>query len=223
MGEKVSWLQKHKEKREEETYDGALAKWQTQVDNINSCLKLAQTFNGEQTDQAVLQAGESLFFYVTNSSLMEERAGPGHWQGRSSGFSIPVAHISGSAIRYRVGATKGTYVQGDPVEKAVDVGTTYITDKRVIYQGKNQTREVDYSKLIGVNHDQRQGETTFSVSNRQKPITVHYGASLLPAFVFRLSLAIAHYKNTVPQLTQQLETTLAELQQNKPKDPSTTA
>ena len=214
----MNWLQKHKEKKEEESYDSSLSKWKTQVDNINSCLNLAQSFNGDQTDQIVLQSGELLFYSVTNTSLMEERSGPGHWQGRSSGFSVPVTHIGGSAIRYRVGASKGTYVQGNPVEKAVDVGTIYITNKRVIYQGKNQTREVDYTKLIGVSNDEQQGETTFSVSNRQRPITIHYGVDLLPAFVFRFSLAIAHYKNTVPNFIKQLQSTLSQLESEKPSD-----
>ncbi len=212
----MSWLQNHKEKKEEESYESALAKWQTQVDNTKSCLNLAQSFNGELTDQIVLLSGESLFFYVTNTSLMEERAGAGHWQGKSSGFSIPVAHIGGSAVRYHVGASKGTYIQGTPHETAVDVGTTYVTDKRVIYQGKNQTREVDYTKLIGVNHDQQQGETTFSVSNRQKPITIHYGVNVLPAFIFRLSLAMAHYKNTVPEFITELQSTLSRLESDRP-------
>jgi uncharacterized protein YukE len=218
----MGWLEERRQKKAEEAYQSELTKWQNQIDNLSACIKLAQTFNGEQSDQIILHSGEALYFYVTNCSLIEERAGPGHWTGKSSGFSIPVAHIDGSAIRYRIGASKGHFESGEPVEKAIDSGTTFITDTRVVYQGENQTREIDYSKLIAYNHDQQKGETSFSLSNRQKPITIHYGINVMPAFVFRLSLAMSHYKNSVPQLIQQLEQSLSKLQQTKPVLPNST-
>jgi len=56
--------------------------------------------------------------------------------------------------------------------------TVFITNQRVIFQGSKQTRECAFAKLIGFEHDDATGSTTFSVSNRQKPTTIHYGPDL---------------------------------------------
>lgn len=64
----------------------------------------------------------------------EPRRNAGHYEGKSSGISIPVASIGGRSVRYRVGASRGHYVQGAPVPTPVDTGTVYITNKRVISQ-----------------------------------------------------------------------------------------
>lgn len=51
----MSWLQKRQEKKVEASFASALSEWQTNVDNVNSCLTLAQSFVGGQTDQIELQ------------------------------------------------------------------------------------------------------------------------------------------------------------------------
>jgi len=58
--------------------------------------------------------------------------------------------------------------------------------------------------LIGFNHDEAAGTTTFSVSNRQKPTTVRYGPALSGAFQFRLDLALAHYRGSVNEFRARL-------------------
>ena len=215
----MGWLQEYKDKNEEMDHERQLAKWQAQCSNINNCIKLTQTFNGTTTDEIMLHPGELLYLKVNDVSLIEDRLGAGHWQGRSSGISVPVTHIGGSAIRYHIGATKGTYIQGTPHPEAIDTGAVYITNQRLIFEGAKQTRECDFNKLLGYQHDKTEGSTTISISNRQKPITLHYGAEAAPAFEFRLSLALSHYKNTVPQLIQQLNDTLTQLESTKPIDP----
>ena len=76
----------------------------------------------------------------------------------------------------------------------------YITSKRVIFRGARQTRECAFAKLIGFQHSDTEGSTTFSVSNRQKATTMHYGQALSGAFDFRLDLALAHFRGTVGDL-----------------------
>jgi hypothetical protein len=70
-------------------------------------------------------------------------------------------------VRYRVGASRGHYVRGAPAPTAIDTGTAFITNKRVIFEGSRQTRECNFTKLIGVQHDDAVGATTLSVSNRE--------------------------------------------------------
>lgn len=215
----MSWLKEYKDKKEEKKYQMQLTKWQAQCLNVSNCIKLTQTFEGETTDAIILKNNELLYLEATNVGLIEDRLGAGHWQGRSSGISVPITHVGGSAIRYHIGASKGTYIQGTPHPEAIDNGKVFITNQRIVFEGSKQTRECNFSKLLGFQHDENEGSTTLSVSNRQKPITLHYGIDSAPAFEFRLSLALAHFKNTVPEFIGHLQETLTNLENSKPIDP----
>jgi hypothetical protein len=96
----------------------------------------------------------------------------------------------------------------------------FITNKRIIFQGTKQTRECAFAKLIGYQHNDDEGSTTFSVSNRQKPTTVHYGSANAASFDFRLDLALAHFKNTVGELVSQVQADLAEIESQRPAAPT---
>jgi hypothetical protein len=136
----------------EHAYEQALAQWQAWRNGYAEMLELAQTFQGVGSDQIMLGPGETVFYKVTGASLIEERRGPGHYEGRSSGVSVPVGSIGGRTVRYHVGASRGHFVQGAPVPTAIDTGTAFITNKRVIFEGAHQTRECDFAKLIGFQH-----------------------------------------------------------------------
>ena len=107
-------------------------------------------------------------------------------------------------------------MQGTPTPTSIDTGTVSITNKRVIFQGARQTRECAFAKLIGFQHSDCEGSTTFSVSNHQKPTTIHYGPKLSASFDFRLDLALAHYNGTVSALVQQLHSELAAIEPGRP-------
>jgi hypothetical protein len=196
--------------------DKKLEKWTQEREGYANLLQTAMTFRGTTASDLMLTAGEAVFYKVTGCSLIGDRKTAGHWEGRSSGVSIPVGSIGGRSVRYRVGAGNGHYVQGVSKPTAVDTGTVYITNKRVIFQGSRQTRECQFAKLIGFHHDDQAGSTTFSVSNRQTPTTVHYGPSLSAAFDFRLDLALAHYKGTLASLVRQLQGDLARIDAARP-------
>jgi hypothetical protein len=210
-------FEKHHEKKLEKEHEEALAHWQAGRDGFAELLQLAETFNGLPTNEIVLGPGEALFFKVTGAALLDARS-TGHWEGASSGFSVPV----GGGVRYRVGATRGHYVQGEPVLAAIDHGTVYVTNRRVVFTGPKQTREVAFAKLVGFQNDDEAGSTTFSVSNRQKPVTVHYGAGLSAHFGFRLDLALAHYRGTTEAFVAQLRAQLAKLDAARPAAPAFT-
>jgi hypothetical protein len=212
-------LEEHKAKKLAETRRKALAEWEGRRAEAVELLELAQSFKGSASDNIMLAAGEAMFYEVTGAALIEERRGAGHYEGRSQGVSIPVGSIGGRSVRYRVGASKGHYVQGAPTSTPIDTGTAVITNKRVIFQGTKQTRECTFAKLIGFQHDDVGGSTTFSVSNRQKPTTIHYGADLAGPFDFRLDLALAHFRGTVDDLVSQLEHDVANLDEERPPEP----
>ena len=206
-------------KRAEQQYQVQLAKWTEDRNNCARMLQLAQGFNGEPSSEIILKSGEALFLTVTNTALIEERRGQGHYEAGSTGVSVPIGSIHGRSIRYRVGATRGHFVQGTPVPTAIDTGTTFITNQRVVFAGGHQTRECDYTKLIGVSNDV-EGESTFSVSNRQKPTTIHYGTGIEGDFRYRLELALAHYKGTADQLVSELQNELAQIDAGRPPAPA---
>lgn len=194
----------------------ALEQWTQERDAYAKLLQTVMTFRGTTANELMLTAGEAVFFKVTGCSLIEDRKTAGHWEGRSSGVSIPVGSIGGLSVRYRVGTSRGHYVQGVSKPTAIDTGTVYITNNRVIFQGGRQTRECQFVKLIGFHHDDQVGSTAFSMSSRQTPITVHYGPSLSAAFDFRLDLALAHYRGTVATLVRQLEDDLTKIDAARP-------
>ncbi len=205
----------HAARKAARKYESAMAAWQEEYDAQAGLIHLAETFTGSSADGIIMKPGEALFCRVTGTALVEERKGPGHYAGRSSGVSIPI----GLGMRYRVGANRGHYVQGTPTPTAIDNGTTYVTNQRVIFQGGKQTRECLFAKLIGYQHDDREGVTTFSVSNRQKPTTIHYGPDIAGWFDFRLDLAVAHFQGTVDRFVGGLSEELAALEERRPVPP----
>jgi len=145
-------FEKHREKKAAEEYQEALAQWKQQRDGYAHFLEVATGFSGSASTEIMLGKGEALFYKVTGAALIEERRGAGHFQAGSSGVSIPIGSIHGRSVRYRVGTTRGHYVQGAPTLTAIDSGTVFITNRRVIFQGAKQTRECLFAKLIGFQH-----------------------------------------------------------------------
>jgi hypothetical protein len=213
-------FERHRAKKAAEAYQRALTEWQAQRDGYAGLLELAEAFHGASDAEIMLGADEALFYKVTGASLIEERRGRGTYKGASQGVSIPIGSVHGRSVRYRVGQTRGHYVQGTPTPTAIDTGTVFITNKRVIFQGAKQTRECLFAKLIGFQHADDEGSTTFSVSNRQKPTTIHYGPGLSANFDFRFALALAHYRNTVADLVAEVRGDLAKIDARRPAAPA---
>ncbi len=215
----MGFFEARRAKKAVKQYQAELATWQLTRNACAANLELAKTYNGDDHSTALLlKPGEALFATITGTGLIEDRRGPGQWQGRSSGVSIPIGSIGGRSIRYHTGATRGHYVQGAPVPTAIDIGTLFVTNRRAVFQGAKQTRECLFDKLVGFQHT-TDGSTVFSVSNRQKATTVYYGPELSGWFDLRLDLALAHYRNDMPSLIAQLESDLAAVDAAKPTPP----
>lgn len=202
----------------EARHAAALAQWQAERDACADSLDLVKNFTGSaHADGLVLKPGERCIATVTRAALIEDRAGKGEWKGASQGLSIPVGTIKGRSIRYRVGQTRGHYVQGEPVPTAIDTGTVFITDQRVVFRGAKQTRECLFTKIVGYDHSP-DGMTTISVSNRQKATRIQYGAAISGWFALRFDLALALHQGQVPMLISELERDLAAIDAEKPRD-----
>lgn len=217
-------FEKHKAKKADEAYQKALSNWQAERDGCAELVQQAQSFKGMGSDgQLMLKPGEAIFYKVTGAALIEDRSGAAQWKGHSQGFSIPVGSIGGRSVGYRVGQTRGHLAQSPPVATAIDRGSLFIANQRVVFQGGKQTRECAFSKLIGFQHSDAEGSTTFSVSSRQKPTTVRYGTELSGAFDFRLDLAMAHFRGNVAELAGQVQQDLVQIEAARPNPPAVTA
>jgi len=178
----------------------------------------AQTFTGDDAASVPglhmrAKAGERVYLCVQGAALVEPRRGPGHWEGRSQGVSVRVPGTR--SMRYRVGASRGQYVQGAERPTPIDNGELVVTDHRAVFLGQQQTREWDWSKLLGIEHADNLPWTSIAVSNRQKTSGVLYDVANEEQIRFTLDLAVATAEGTRPQfvaeLTQELESARAQL------------
>jgi hypothetical protein len=155
-----------------------------------------------------LKAGENLLCCVDGAALIEPRRAAGHWEGRSQGLSVPVPGLS--RVRYRIGATHGTYVQGDERPTPIDTGAFTITTTRAVFMGMKQTREWAWSKLLGISHAADSPWTAIAVSNRQKTSGVLYGSEHEDLVRFNIDLAVAIATGARATLVGELTDELAE-------------
>ena len=177
-------------------------------------LAIARDFDGVTAADGppipiILKAGERMLASVSGATLIEPRKGPGHWEGRSHGVSV---HVPGTrSMRYRLGASHGTFVQGVEHPAVVDVGTFTLTTARAVFTGSKQTREWAWSKLISVTHAADADWTMLAVSNRQKVSGIGYDAAHAERCRFWIDFAVARATGSLPQLVESLERELAAL------------
>lgn len=207
-------FEKHKEKVAHEHYETALKSWQAEHDELASALQAATSRQGSASSEIILKSGEAVFASISNTSLVEDRRGAGSYAGHSSGFSIPIASVGGRSVRYRVGASKGHFVQGELHPQAVDSGKLFVTNQRVLFIGGKKTIECLFAKLVSVNV--ANGELALSVSNRQKVTRVHFGSSLDGWVHLRLTLAMSIGRGDSAAFAAQLQAQLNELDAKRP-------
>jgi hypothetical protein len=144
---------------------------------------------GTDVDGVMLKKGEIVYLAVEGAGFVEPRRAPGHWAGRSSGYSFRVA----KGVSYRIGASKGQYVQGDESPTVTDTATFVVTNQRSVFVGSKRTTEWAYSTLLGFSLD---GEAVaiFNVSNRQKATGVKYTVEIEPKVDALIAAAIARFQ-----------------------------
>lgn len=226
-------FEKHKEKKVEEAHQAELAEaarqaasaqqakqaaldvWAHDLEELQRLMAIASG-NGPRTlTSLMLKKDEIGVGVMTDVCLIEDRRGAGQWQGASQGVSFPIGKIAGRSMRYRVGSTRGHFVQGAQIPTAVDRGTMSITNQRIVYQGSKKTSESTFAKLLGIQH--APGAITISVSNRQKPTVLYFGPGLDDWVSNHLSIALALFNGEAETVKTQLQSQIDELQAEKPK------
>ena len=206
--------------RANQRYNADLRQWQLEYDAAAYAVHLVQDLKPETTDSGiVMQPEEGLILSLEPTALIEAHQAPGRWEGRSSGFSFPIVPLGGSAIRYNIGSTRGTFVQGPLVERPVDAGNLWITTKRILFQGEKQTRDCPLGKLVAVDYNPSIGAVRLSLSNRKTPVTVLVGTGYLDEVQRRITLALAYSRDDVPALLADVQRDLQAVEAAKPSPP----
>jgi hypothetical protein len=224
----MGWWARRKAERHERSMDAqfqvALAQWDEVKGALDGFLAEAKTFEGTKPEETpdlslVAKRDERIFLIIQGGALVESRRGPGSWQGRSQGFSFPIGK---TGVRYRVGRTRGHFVPGTETPTAIDTGVITITDQRVVFQGPMQTREWDFSKLVGYEHLDSPSWTALQVSNRQKTSGILYGDEQAALVQFRIELALAHFQGRSDAFVTELANEVAQHEATRPTLPSST-
>lgn len=194
------------------------AEWTSHVQDVREMDQMAHTWTGvpvDPNDGIIGKPGEKAYLTLTGAGLIEPRRLPGHYTGRSQGFSIPVY----KGIRYRVGSTKGTFQQGAEVPTPIDTGIVLISDLRVVFAGSKATREWLYPKLIGFHHDDALPWTALQVSNRGTVSGILYTEQAETTVRFRLQLALAQFSGSRATFAASIDQQQADLITAEPTPP----
>jgi hypothetical protein len=193
-----------------------LERWQNERDQLAAMVDAAENFKGSTSAEAgdialQLTQGELVVAQVGPVGLVESRRGPGHYQGGSSGFSFQIA----KGVDYRIGGTRGSFVQGEERLTPIDSGTLVVTTTRAVFLGGMSTREWDWSKLLSLDHDVPK-VTLIHVSNRQKVSGILAGDDVVATVRFRLELAVALHNGTEADLAARLRHELDQMDAGRP-------
>lgn len=92
----------------------------------------------------LLAKGESILWTYHNVTMFQEKVEK-HYEGNRSGWSFRV--IKG--VHYHTGGTKLKPIEQRYMNNE-GIGTLYITNKHIIFQGTSAAQKIPYSKLIGI-------------------------------------------------------------------------
>ena len=124
---------------------------------------LAKNLPLKDKSALALRGGEEFFYHLEDVALIEGRKAPRVTQ--RSGGAVTFALAKGL---YYTGAS-GSSISPEPEDemRTIDQGAVTFTTQRVVFVGSKQSREWDFSKMLGWNEGPG-FSVTIAVSNRQK-------------------------------------------------------
>lgn len=198
-------------------YDGAITDWHADIEifeKIITAFELAAKGEDAVSNLTVQKAGE-VVLWRGQGQFHQAARGAGQYVGSSQGFSIPVV----AGIRYRVGATRGTYVSGDPVQKYGEVGDVVLTTQRVMFNGMFNTKEWAFSKWNGAAASADETDYIFHVSNRQTTAGILFSRSDGRLFNRFLAAALIAAEDGIDKALSAIRENAKEIAADKPVIP----
>jgi len=217
MGFIADWKAKRAYKSAMAVYDSELTNWKSDIEifeQIKDAFELAAKGEDAATNETIQKDGE-IVLWRGQGQFHEAARGAGQFVGSSQGFSIPIV----AGIRYRVGATRGTYVSGDPIQKYGEVGDVVLTTQRVLFNGMINTKEWLFSKWNGAAASEDETDYIFHVSNRQKTSGVLFSRTEGRQFNRFLACAIIAAEHGIPRVLEEVAKNRKDLEEDKPLIP----
>jgi hypothetical protein len=217
MGFLANWKAKRAYKHAMAVYDGAITDWHADIEifeKIITAFELAAKGEDAVSNLTVQKAGEAVL-WRGQGQFHQAARGAGQYVGSSQGFSIPVV----AGIRYRVGATRGTYVSGDPVQKYGEVGDVVLTTQRLMFNGMFNTKEWAFSKWNGAAASADETDYIFHVSNRQTTSGILFSRSDGRLFNRFLAAALIAAEDGIDKALSAIRENAKEITADKPVIP----
>lgn len=135
-----------------------------------------------------LKPDEVVVYEMEEATLAETRRGPRYSRRQLDAFTFRFA----PGFYYTAAGGKSVSEEPDDEMKDIDAGRATFTNKRVVFAGHKQSREWDFSKVLGW-HDAPGGYILIAVSNRQKVSGVAGGPhDLMGGLAFQLAQIVAN-------------------------------
>jgi len=191
--------------------------WKRDVEifnTIRAAFELAAKGEDAVSNLTVQKPGE-IVLWRGQGQLHEAGRTPGQYIGSSQGFSIPLF----AGVRYRVGAQRGTFVSGDPIQVYKEVGDVVLTTDRVLFNGMMNTKEWAFSKWNGAAASSDETDFIFHVSNRQKTSGILFAGDDGRLFNRFLAQALNCEEEGIAAVFKSLDGVIKELAEDEPKAP----
>lgn len=217
MGFLANWKAKRAYKEAMAQYDLAITDWHSDIEIFEKMIAAFESAaKGEDavSNLTVQKAGE-IVLWRGQGQFHQAARGAGQYVGSSQGLSIPVV----AGIRYRVGATRGTYVSGDPVQKYAEVGDVVLTTQRLMFNGMFNTKEWLFSKWNGAAASADETDYIFHVSNRQTTSGILFSQSDGRLFNRFLAAALIAAEDGIDKALEAIRENAKEIAADKPAIP----
>jgi hypothetical protein len=191
--------------------------WDRDVEIFNTirdAFELAAKGEDAVSNLTVQKKGE-IVLWRGQGQLHEAGRTAGQYVGSSQGFSIPLF----AGVRYRVGAQRGTFVSGDPIQVYKEVGDVVLTTDRVLFNGMMNTKEWAFAKWNGAAASTDETDYIFHVSNRQKTSGILFSRDDGRLFNRFLAQALNCEEEGIEAVFKSLDGVLKDLAEDEPKKP----
>jgi len=217
MGFWSNFKAKSAHKKAMQQYAVAHHDWKRDVEifnTIRAAFELAAKGEDAVSNLTVQKPGE-IVLWRGQGQLHEAGRTAGQYVGSSQGFSIPLF----AGVRYRVGAQRGTFVSGDPIQVYKEVGDVVLTTDRVLFNGMMNTKEWAFSKWNGAAASSDETDYIFHVSNRQKTSGILFAGDDGRLFNRFLAQALNCEEEGIAAVFKSLDGVIKELAEDEPKKP----
>jgi hypothetical protein len=217
MGFWANYKVKSAHKKAMQQYAVAHHDWKRDVEifnTIRAAFELAAKGEDAVSNLTVQKPGE-IVLWRGQGQLHEAGRTAGQYVGSSQGFSIPLF----AGVRYRVGAQRGTFVSGDPIQVYKEVGDVVLTTDRVLFNGMMNTKEWAFSKWNGAAASADETDYIFHVSNRQKTSGILFAGDDGRLFNRFLAQALNCEEEGIASVFKSLDGVIKELAEDEPKEP----